>query len=147
MRGRKIHNHWIRRPRIGGSFFVTTGKTITLGIGMGITAYAVLVAGSALLGVRLSELDQFPGYVECLAKLETPEAETREKCRHLRSYVRAADGDPSYVERLAAKSVASANRFTASVRGDFDETVGVRVTPIVRRLEMAARVASDILAR
>ena len=125
---------------------MTTGKTITLGVGVGITAYLALVASLTLFGVKIGELGQFPTYVGCLAKLEVQEAETQEACRPLRSYSQAEDGDSSNVERLAAKLIAVANRLTATARNDVNEIKAVWVAPIVKRLKMAFGVAKDVFA-
>ena len=125
---------------------MTAGKAITLGVGVGITAYLALVVGSTLSSVKIGELDQFPTYVGCLAKQEVLEAETQEECRKFRSYVRGEDGDPAYVERLAAKIIATAQQFTAAIRNDVDEIVAVWITPTIRRLAMAVDVAKDIFA-
>jgi hypothetical protein len=125
---------------------VTTGKTITLGVGVGITAYLALVACLTLFGVKIGELGQFPTYVGCLAKLEVQEAEAHKVCRPLRSYFQAEDGDSSNLERLAAKFIAVANRLTATARNDVNEIKAVWITPIVDRLEMAFEVAKDIFA-
>jgi len=125
---------------------VKTGKAIALGVGVGITAYMALVASMTLFGVKIGELDKFPRYVECLAKLEGQEAEAQEQCRQLRSYFQADDGDPWHVERLAAESVAAADRLTTAAKNDADEIVAVWIMPIIRRLEMAADVVKDIFA-
>ena len=125
---------------------MTTRKAITLGVGVGITAYLAMVTGLTLFGVKLGELDQFPAYVGCLAKLEVLEAETQKACRPLRSYIQGEDGDSSHVERLAARFVAAANRFTAGVSDDVDEIVAVWVMPIIHRLEMAVAVVKDVFA-
>ena len=125
---------------------MTTGKAIALGVGVGITAYMALVASMTLFGVKIDELDQFPSYVECLAKLEGREAETPEQCRQLRSYFKGEDGDPWHVERLAAESVAVVDKLTSAAKNDVDQIVAVWIMPIVRRLEMAADVVKDIFA-
>ena len=125
---------------------MTIGKTITLGVLVGITAYLALIAGWTLFGVKVSELGQFPEYVGCLAELDVLEADTLEKCREWRTYYPGEDGDPSHVERLAARFVAAANRFIAAVRGDVDQIVAVWVDPIVSRLKMAGDVVKDVFA-
>jgi hypothetical protein len=125
---------------------VTTGKAITLGVGVGITAYLALVAALTLFGVKIGELDQLPTYVGCLAKLEVLEAETQKACRPLRSYFQGEDGDSSNVEQLAAKFVAAADRLTTTARNDVDQIKAVWIAPIVKRLEMAFEVAKDIFA-
>lgn len=123
-----------------------TGKAIALGVGVGITAYMALVASMTLFGVEIGELDQFPRYVECLARLEGPEAGAQEKCQQLRSYFQGEYGDPWHVERLAAQLVAAADRLTTAAKNDADEIVAVWIMPIIRRLEMAADVVKDIFA-
>jgi hypothetical protein len=50
------------------------------------------------------------------------------------------------VERLAAESVAAADRLTTAAKNDADEIVAVWIMPIIRRLEMAADVVKDIFA-
>jgi hypothetical protein len=125
---------------------VTTGKAITLGVGVGVIAYLALSVGSSLSGVTIGELDQFPTSVECLAEREGLKSETQEECRKFRSYFRGEPGNPTRVERLAAEILAAANGFTATVRADVDEIVDVWVDPILSRLKMAADVVKDIFA-
>jgi hypothetical protein len=123
---------------------MTTGKSIALGVGVGISAYMALVASLALFGVKLGELGKFPADVGCLAKLEVTQAEAQEPCRQLRTYFQAEDGNPWRVEQLAAKAVATFDRLTAAARSDRDEILEAWVAPILRRLELAADVAKDI---
>jgi hypothetical protein len=123
---------------------VTAGKSIALGIGVGITAYLALVTCLALFGVKMGELGQFPEYVRCLARLEAAEGETQQPCRQLRSYFPGDDASPWPVEHSAAKLVATLDRLKATARNDTDEIMDVWITPFVRRLEMAVDVAKDI---
>jgi hypothetical protein len=125
---------------------VSTGKSIAFGIGVGILSYGVVVLGFGLFGVKLGELDQFPAYVRCLANLEAAEAETDEPCRAQRSYFQRQNADPWLVERLAAESVAAADRLRATARNDADEIIEEWITPIRRRLEMAAEIIVDIFS-
>ena len=119
---------------------MSTGKSIAFGIGVGILSYGVVVLGFGLFGVKLGELNQFPSYVRCLANLEQAEAGTDEPCQAQRSYFQGQDTGPWLVERLAAESVAAADRLRATARNDADEIMDVWITPIRRRLEMAGKI-------
>jgi hypothetical protein len=123
---------------------VTTGKSIAIGAGIGVTAYLAVVACLALNGVKMGELGQFPDYVRCLAKVEATQADAQQPCGQLRSYFEGDDDNPWRIEQLAAKTVATVDRLKATAKNDRDEIKAKWITPIVRRLDMAVDVAKDI---